>query len=599
MGKVELTGRLFPFLALSLFWALAAHAQSPLLAPDDARWQALLRFPKPTARSRVEDPKFFLSAERSSSAELQAVRDHYSNPHFYCRFPARFLYVGERESRPALDYSLCPELRAFTERAPIDRLDVVFASENLTQASSMMGHVLLKMSGTNAKGIAVEHALSFYTDLGDGNFAKLVYESLLTGKKGYFALSPYAEVKHDYLFREQRNLWEHELRLSDFDRRLLAFHLYELKEIEFRYFFHAYNCSTFVFDFLSVLDPAMREDRGLWVTPLDVVRSVSGRGLVDGTHAVSSSKWRIRSLEGSVRPDRALRRRVLDPDVVRLEPDATSPERLFLTYELARAVNAYAFESGTLGETAWRRREDGLARAQADLLPDGEIDVSGFKLPSRTAPDSELSFGARFGSGRRSLLVGFLPAAHALRATASEYLGEFELALLSPTLRYDVEARSLRLDSIVVYSMQSFAPSDALLPTLSGKFRLGWENRPSRAADFEGGLFAEGGVGKTYRLLDDIDFYLQLNAGLDQALGGFFAQPETGVFVREVFAMKTQLSYALTWLPHVPRSPLRNLTLRQVLPLRRKVLDLSAELRRVDGDERSATLSSLSLHYAF
>lgn len=584
-------------LSLLVFFALGFSQSAFCLDSQDPRWKALLRID--ASRSYIRDPAFFLSPERTLQSELDQVVKSYTDPAVYCRFPARFLFVGERLKLSKLDFSKCVELSEFIDRAPMDRLELVFASENLTQASSIMGHVLLKISGRNTKGSDVEHALSFYTDIRDPNFLKLVFESLVVGKNGYFAMAPYADVKSNYLFREQRSLWEYEIELSEFDRKLLAFHLFELKKIEFRYFFHSYNCSTFVFDFLSVAHPELREDRGLWITPLDTIRTVYKHNLSVNTRAISSSKWSIRSLETALSPNAALRRQVLDPARTQLELPGFSSENSFLAYQLARSVNNYGQETGVIKTPEWRERDEGLSQQQKLVMSYAEVDISQFKAPARTHPDSALSLGLARQSGAQAFRLGLLPAAHALISDAREYHSEYELLMLAPTLLYETQTNKLKLDSLILYSVQAFSPSSELLPTVSGKFRLGWEMRQNRKSEFERGLFIEGGIGRTYRLLHDVDFYVMLNGGLDQPLEGFFVQSEFGTFVRQIFSMKTHISTTLTLSQHRPNKLLPQLAVKHLIPLRRTLLDLSLDFSLIRGEDRLDSYGGLSIHYLF
>lgn len=584
-------------LSFLAFFALRVLANSPVLDSQDPQWKALLRID--ASQSYIQDPAFFLNTEPTLQSELDRVVQSYSDPAAYCRFPARFLFVGKKLKLSPLDFSKCVELSEFIDRAPMDRLELVFASENLSQASSIMGHVLLKISGRSTKGIDVEHALSFYTDIRDSNFLKLVFESLIVGKNGYFAMAPYADVKSNYLIREQRSLWEYEIKLSDFDRKLLAFHLFELKKIEFRYFFHSYNCSTFVFDFLSVAYPEIREDRGLWITPLDTIRSIYKRELSVNTRSISSSKWSVRSLETTLSPNKVLRKQILDSTQTQLELPGFSPEKSFLAYQLARSVNHYRHESGVIQTHEWRERDQKLSHQQKLALPDAEIDISQFKSPTNTHPDSAISLGVGRQSGVHSLRLGLLPSAHGLISDAKEYHGEYELVMLAPALLYEIETKKLKLDSWVLYSVQAFSPSSELLPTVSGKFRLGWEMRQNRSSEYERGLFLEGGIGRTYRLLQDVDVYAMLNAGLDQPLEGFFLQPEFGTFIRQIFSMKTHISATLTWLPQQRTQLYPQLAIKHLIPLQKNRLDLSFDFNLLHKPDHSRSYAGISLHCLF
>src|SRR5690606_22751605 len=168
----------------------------------------------------------------------------------------------------------CESLQEFKKRAPFERVYLIFASENISIPSSMMGHVYLKFSGKNKEKKDLQHAISFYTDVDGFNCAKLVVESLILGKKGYYSLSPSEPIKEKYILQEGRNVWEFELNLTNYERNLLQYHLFELKRIKLTYHFHTYNCATLIENILFVTNPVQDKFKTRWVYPLDVVRFI-------------------------------------------------------------------------------------------------------------------------------------------------------------------------------------------------------------------------------------------------------------------------------------------------------------------------------------
>ena len=132
---------------------------------SDRAWRALLHV---SGRGPdIRDPGFLLTSEHFSPAsELRATIAflYEAAPQNVCRFPARYFWLRARLPITELPVADCAELEEFRRRAPADAIDLVFASENLAQPSSAMGHLFLKLSGTSESGSYVSHSVSFYTD---------------------------------------------------------------------------------------------------------------------------------------------------------------------------------------------------------------------------------------------------------------------------------------------------------------------------------------------------------------------------------------------------------------------------------------------------
>ena len=127
------------------------------------------------------------------------------------------------------------------------------------------------------------------------NVPKLMLDSLVLGMPGRFALSPYDEGGRTYLLGEQRMLWEYELKLDASTRQLIQAHLIELKQTNFIYFFHRYNCATLVKHVLAIAVPSVSQ-RSDWITtPKDVIRLADQAGVVGRTTVKTPSRWLVRA----------------------------------------------------------------------------------------------------------------------------------------------------------------------------------------------------------------------------------------------------------------------------------------------------------------
>ena len=87
-----------------------------------------------------------------------------------------------------------------------------------------------------------------------------------------------------YLKRlENRDLWEYRLNLTQVETERMVEHVWELKQIQFDYFFFDENCSYRLLELLQVARPSLRltEQFPLTAIPTDTVKAVKEAGLVE------------------------------------------------------------------------------------------------------------------------------------------------------------------------------------------------------------------------------------------------------------------------------------------------------------------------------
>lgn len=533
-NKRQPFGCLLLFLALS-FTSIISQGDTDTLS-QSPQWKALLHIYNEDYE--IKDPHFFLGKSSTSTPKqeftllLEALQRNDTAK--ICRFPARSLWVQNALELPPFDFSACNELIEFKEKAPAESVAFVFASENISQPTSIMGHSFLKIAGKNNKGIQVEHAISFFTEIEDANFFRLAFESIVTGKKGYYTLTPYHDYKVNYIFGEQRSLWEKYLKLTPMSQQLLQFHLFELKGIEFEYFFHSFNCSTLDYNILAVLFPEIQEQRGLWVTPKDVYKAIDSSTYLETTIMLPSSKWRLKALEEALQPNRrivSLFENGNSESILNLYHDHNEQ---FLALELAAAVNDFRFESNKTDEKEWSQRYDELKTAKQRLKPDGVVDLSNYKNPGRSPQDSYLYLSSTHEkslseSYRPFITLGFVPASHPLMGDNSQYLSESELKVGQISL--DIGSR-ISLNSLILFSASALQPSTHLYRPLSGSIKVGYDRQISPLMQFKKGLLFEGSLGQSYRMHPDIDFYFLAGLGYREALKNIYFEPQLGILAR-------------------------------------------------------------------
>lgn len=532
---------------------LALAAPTPL--PDNATlatlaanpvWQALLH--SEHGHANIDDPGFSLSLPQfSPQAELQATLDRLqSDPTAVCRFPARYWWLQRQLALPALPLDDCPDVAIFRQKAPLQTLSLVFVSENLGQPSSIMGHAFLKLSGHDQTGRLQEHAISFYTDADTVNLPKLLFESLITGKQGYFALGPYQTQQSRYTDEEERNVWEYDLILDDWQRELVRLHLLELKQTRLRYYFQDYNCATLV-RFIMALSGRLPPRSPGWVSPKDLVRTARDADLVADQRTITPSRWMTRTLGQQLSPAwHAANQAAVTAGRVQAQDYPPGEAQAFVALMHASALNQYRHLQGELDTTRWRDNDQALQRIHAQHFTGLSLDSDPRLDPSAAPQDSQVKLQWQHRQGRPALALGLLPASHQLTDDNRSYQRENGLQLLQPTLLLPLDGGGPRLDSFRLYGVQSLLPYDTTTGGLSGKLDIAYIPQYGRQLQLARATTLGGMLGITLRPHRDIDTYALAGGALAwrAGKGNLQADAETGLIVRGVYNSKLLLTHS-------------------------------------------------------
>lgn len=499
-------------------------------------WQALLHANQ--NQNRINDPAFLLSLpdfslQQELSLNLEQLFMSEDRQDRWCRFPARTFWLAQQLGWPLPDLQHCKGLQEFMVRAPMDDLYLVYASENLTQPSSMMGHILLKLEGEKPDGRKAEHAISFFTELQGINVPKIIYDSLIAGKTGYYALSPYSEKRDYYLQLEQRNVWEYRIKLTDAQKQLVQYHLWELKETQLTYLFTTYNCATLTHFILSLIAPEMLADDANWLSPLDVVKAAERNQLIDSIQVYPSDKWAIRMLQDADSSlDAAQLKRVVDAEQWDEVAGAGLREQQFVRTELARAYLGFQGKQGLANEI--------LPQSSGEFI----LDLTEYKIPTKAPADSQLYSGVVRIDDDDYIRVGYLPAAHYLHDDNEQYFSENELRLAELSLLIAPESGAVRLDEFQFYSMTSLVPYDRFTGGLSGRFAFGVEPHFDDALTRKQSGYIKGDLGLAFQPHNDVLLYglAGAGAGVRSDTSYLYGEVELGVVINEIYDMKTTVS---------------------------------------------------------
>lgn len=247
--------------------------------------------------SYIDDEKFFLSdlGKKSPKMELQStITALLSSPSIHCRYPARSSWLHQRIGLPIPEIE-CKDLEQWKKAVSAASVSLVFASSYLNSPSSMYGHTFMKFAfkeqGEGAD--LVSYALNFgaVVEESDNGFL-YAFNGLLGAYPGFFSDGPYYKKIQEYSRLDNRDVWEYKLNLSENEIDRLMGHLWELKDIQFDYYFFDENCSFRLLELLEVAreSVSLTEEFGLWAIPIDTVSVVIDEGMVESVRFRPSHK---------------------------------------------------------------------------------------------------------------------------------------------------------------------------------------------------------------------------------------------------------------------------------------------------------------------
>lgn len=498
---------------------LLAAACAPLWAQDtkalaaDPEWLALLHFNQGATlhgigTSYVDDEHFFLAADGKSDAQAEldatiTALEPQAAP-LRCRFPARYAFLagklGWNEPAPLAH---CIEYLEWRGKVPSARAVLVFPASYLNSPSSMFGHTLLRLDASKTPDdVWSSWALNFGADTrGQDNSILYIWRGLGGGYPGHFSMVPYVSKIQEYSHMENRDMWEYNLTLDDAALTRLIAHLWELRDINFDYYFFDENCSFRLLELIDVARPDARIIQGFRFAeiPVNTVRALEQRGLVASRVYRPSQAVELQADLDALTPDeRRLAHDLLDdPDMARSEAfQAYPPERRHL---MARA----AWRALRFNQRGKERTETAASRAMALLRLMQANTAVRTEPPEPVAPDA--GHGTRMvalGGGRRDgddfAEFRYRMTYHDLLDNPRGFLQGAQIEGLDIHLR-TTAPDELKLESLDVIHIRSLAPRTTFVKPLSWFIQTGLE-RAMVYDERELVRFVQGGMGLSWRI---------------------------------------------------------------------------------------------------
>lgn len=277
----------------SSMWLKLGHYHTTLFNPSDYI-------------SYVEDSTFFISADgrQNPEAELKATIALFHQPSQFpdspsCRYQTRYQWLTEQGYEfPPLS---CPEYDKWRKKLAAHSVTMVFPSSEMNSPSSMFGHTLLRFDPANIAqdSLWLSWAVNFGAMPAESDNAFIyIWKGIFGGYPGNFAMMPYYRKLQEYSRLENRDIWEYRLNLSPEQTAFIGSHIWELKDINFDYYYADKNCSFRLLELLELSDPNLDLTSYFPTTviPVDTVRAVWNTNLVESIYYRPSNATMLRHL---------------------------------------------------------------------------------------------------------------------------------------------------------------------------------------------------------------------------------------------------------------------------------------------------------------
>ena len=469
-------------------------------------------------RSYVSDDKFFLAPDGAHhpDAELRATVEALYAPlslgdkHPQCVYPARTRWLKAQLNLTDLPKAECAEFTQwFKDVAPHSTV-MIFPAAYLNSPSSMFGHTLLRIDQADVqsnKTALLSYAINFGAYIeGSDNSILYAWKGLAGGYPGLFALVPYQEKLSEYRSLENRDLWEYRLNLTPEETQRMVEHVWELKQIQFDYFFFDENCSYRLLELLQVARPGLQLTTQFPLTaiPTDTVKAVKEAGLVE---SIEYRPSRERELL-----DRA---KVLDPEeqqwVLQVSADqaqlqnpqfkALPKERQALIIDAAYRLERYR-ANGLERDTGRSQRSFELLRA-INQNPAPELKVEKPELPENGHESRTWQLGAGSRDDKAFAEYGLRMAYHDLNDNAPGFPLGAQIEILQLKLR-QYEGNKWQVQQLDLANIRSLTPRNELLKPWSWQVGGGLERVLGKHGDENLVSHVNGGAGGTWQLGEDM-----------------------------------------------------------------------------------------------
>lgn len=327
-----------------------------------------------------------------------------------------------------------------------------------------------------------------------------IWRGLAGGYPGNFSIVPYVSKIQEYSNLENRDIWEYSLKLEPEEISRLIDHLWELRNINFDYYFFDENCSFRLLELIEVARPGKNILKGFRFIeePVNSVRTLYQQELVTELVYRPSKASELQADINALTPhEQGMASQLLDdPGFANSEEFLSSPpERRHL---MARTALRTLRLKERKNERTAAVAERGLQLLQIMQANPPQAVI----IPQPAAPETGhstqmISLGAGQLGSENFAELRYRLTYHELTDNPSGFLEGAQIEALDMHLRYS-ESDALTLESLDLINIKSLSPRNAFIKPLSWFVQAGWEHaNVYEERDMVG--FVQGGAGLSWR----------------------------------------------------------------------------------------------------
>ncbi len=488
-------------------------------------WLALLHYKVEIVSrrhiSQADDKAFFLheNGSRDPHAELLSNIEAFlrapKQGHAQCLFPARWWWLKQQLAIPD-DFDVsCPKLDVFMKRVSHHQLFLVFPSMYLNNPGSTFGHTFLRFDGED-ESILLSQTLNYAARVdGSDNFFSYISKGLFGGYRGFFRARPYYETVQEYNNIENRDIWEYRLNFSPEEIKQLVRHIWEVKGIDFDYYFFRENCAYRLLALLDVIRPGLqltgKNDFPLYAIPVDTVRALDEQNLISTRTFRASLVTQIDDyFQSQNNTSSALVLKIIAVGSAGDTQSDSSDDKQAIN-QLLQVVDSDAKKIEVLEQSYKILQFQGVSNTpKAQLILQLTHALSSSASLNKTAnavnrisPEkghNSLRVAAGYGeqNSRQYIDLRFRPAFHDLLDAPQGYVDGAAINIFELRMKW-FESNKLRLESLSLFNVTSISPLQRWRKPLSWMFDFRFDRAQISAVDSVRNFVSRGGVGVSLR----------------------------------------------------------------------------------------------------
>lgn len=258
---------------------------------SNVTWQRLM-YANTSGNSEVTYRPFFYSehGQTQLKQELDAnivalFTQAATNESIQCRFPARSKWLIRQLDIASnqLPKASCPELDEWIGQIKPYKATLIYATDFMGNPSSMFGHTLLRLDPKDQKQLnLVSYAVNYAATVANSDSFSFAWKGLTGQYPGEYSLMPYYRKVKEYGDLESRDLWEYELALTPEETKTMVEHIWELKHVQFPYYFISDNCAYRLLGLIDLVRPDinLQQQFKTAAIPVETIKAVDDNDLI-------------------------------------------------------------------------------------------------------------------------------------------------------------------------------------------------------------------------------------------------------------------------------------------------------------------------------